>query len=88
MLQALGGVVQYLLPVPVLGSTEAGKRLYKYHRWSGYILLLLEVSTVVAATRTGYNLAVLRIPTWAVVIAIVITLTGVGARIRKHKLGM
>ena len=88
VLQALGGVIQYLLPVPILGSVEAGKRFYKYHRWSGYVLLLLEVSTVVAATQTGYNLAVIRIPAWAVVIAIILTLAGVGARIKKHKLGL
>lgn len=88
VLQGLGGVVQYLLPVPILGSVDAGKLFYKYHRWTGYVLLLLEVSTVVAATQTGYNLDVLRIPAWAVVIAIIVTLAGVGARIRKHKLGL
>ncbi|KAJ5155630.1 hypothetical protein N7492_008433 [Penicillium capsulatum] len=88
VLQALVGVVQYFLPVPILGSVDAGKRLYKYHRWSGYVLLLLEVSTIVAATQTGYNLEVLQIPSWAVVIAILLILAGVGARIQKHKLGI
>lgn len=88
VLQALVGVVQFFLPVTVLGSVNAGKRIYKYHRCTGYVLLLLESATVLAATRTDYNLAVLGIPTWAVLIALLITLSGVGARIKKHKLGL
>lgn len=87
-LQALVGVVQYFLPVAVLGSVDAGKRIYKYHRWFGYVLLLLEISTVVAATQTGYNLATIHIPAWAVVATAVAILVGVGARIKKHKLGL
>lgn len=88
VLQALVGVVQFFLPVTVLGSVDAGKRIYKYHRLTGYVLLLLESATVLAATRTDYNLAVLGIPTWAVLIALIITLSGIGARIKKHKLGL
>jgi len=88
VLQALIGVIQFFLPVTALGSLDAGKRVYKYHRWTGYVLLLLESATILAATQTGYNLAVLGIPTWAVLVAIVLTLSGVGARIKKHKLGL
>lgn len=88
VLQALVGVIQYSLPVTILGSVDAGKRVYKYHRWTGYVLLLLESATVLAATQTGFNLAALRIPVWAVVVALILTLAGVGARIKKHKLGL
>lgn len=88
LLQALVGVVQYFLPVTLLGSVDAGKRVYKYHRWTGYVLLLLESATVLAATQTEFNLAALKIPVWAVVVALILILVGVGARIKKHKLGL
>ncbi|KAJ5887934.1 Cytochrome b561 eukaryote [Penicillium taxi] len=88
VLQSLVGVVQYFLPVTILGSVDAGKTIYKYHRWSGYALLLLESVVVVAATQTSFNKATIHIPTWPVVIALIIVLAGVGARIKKHKLGL
>lgn len=86
--QALVGVTQYFFPRPILGSVDAGKRIYKYHRWFGYGLLVLELATVAAATQTTYNLTTLRIPLWAVLVASVLIIAGVGARIRKHKLGL
>ncbi|KAK1140122.1 Serine--tRNA ligase, mitochondrial [Aspergillus melleus] len=88
ILQALGGVVQYFLPSLVLGGANRGKRFYKYHRASGYVLLLLELATISAATRTTFNLAVLAIPLWAVLVAAVVIVAGVGARVKKHKLGL
>jgi hypothetical protein len=88
VLQASFGVIQFFFPVPILGSVDAGKRVYKYHRWTGYVLLLLEVSTVLAATQTPYNLNAIHIPTWGVAIAVILILLGVGARIRKGKLGL
>lgn len=88
VLQASFGVIQFFFPVTVLGSVDAGKRVYKYHRWVGYVLLLLEVSTVLAATQTPYNLNAINIPTGGVVAAVILTLLGVGARIKKAKLGL
>lgn len=88
LLQALLGVTQYFLPRKVLGSVDAGKSLYKYHRWYGYTLLLLELATVAAATRTTYNLTTLHIQLWTVLVAAVLVAAGVGARVRKHKLGL
>ncbi|KAL4897239.1 hypothetical protein BDV59DRAFT_170173 [Aspergillus ambiguus] len=88
ILQSLGGIVQYFLPQLVLGSVERGRSLYKYHRLSGYLLLILELVTVSAATRTTFNLSVLAIPLWAVLVAAGLVLIGVGARIKKHKLGL
>lgn len=88
ILQALVGIIQFVLPTIVLGSVDAGKRIYKYHRRAGYVLLLLEMATVVAATQTEYNLTTLRIPLWAVLIAVILTVAGVGARIKKRKLGL
>ena len=88
VIQALVGVFQFFLPVTIFGSVDAGKRIYKYHRWSGYALLLLEVATVVAATQTTYNLAAIHIPLWGVLVSVVLVLSGVGARIKKQKLGL
>ncbi|KAE8151045.1 seryl-tRNA synthetase [Aspergillus avenaceus] len=88
ILQASGGVIQYFIPVTVLGSVDKGKRLYKYHRGSGYVLLFLELATVAAATRTTYNVGVLLIPLWGVIVGAVLVLAGVGSRAKKHKLGL
>ncbi|OQE28566.1 hypothetical protein PENSTE_c003G03312 [Penicillium steckii] len=63
VLQALVGIAQFFFPVTVFGSVDAGKRIYKYHRWSGYVLLLLETALVLAATQTG----ALAIPTWLLI---------------------
>jgi hypothetical protein len=88
IIQAFGGVIQYFVPVKALGSVDNGRKLYKYHRLSGYVLLVLELATVTAATRTTFNLSVLAIPTWAVVVGAVLGISGVGARVKKHKLGI
>ncbi|RAL06676.1 cytochrome b561 domain-containing protein [Aspergillus homomorphus CBS 101889] len=87
ILQATVGVVQYFLPVTVLGSVNRGKSLYKYHRQSGYLLLVLELATVAAATRTAFNVNVLGIPLAGVLVGAVLVVAGAGARVRKHKLG-
>jgi hypothetical protein len=88
VLQALVGVIQYFVPAAILGSIDAGKRIYKYHRWGGYVLLLLEMATVVAATQTTFNLAAIHIPLYGVILTAILILSGVGARIKKHKLGL
>jgi hypothetical protein len=88
ILQALGGVALFLFPATFFGSVEAGKRTYKYHRRAVYVLLLLEMATVVAATQTTYNIEALHIPLWGVLVSAVLILLGVGARIKKHKLGL
>lgn len=88
VLQALFGVFQFFVPVTVFGSVDAGKRIYKYHRWGGYVLLLLEMATVVAATQTTYNITAIHISLWGVIVSVFLILSGVGARIKKHKLGL
>lgn len=84
VLQALVGVAQFFLPVTIFGSVDGGKRIYKYHRWAGYALLLLEAATVVAATQMG----TLNKPTWSIILALIITVLGLGSRVKKHKLGL
>ncbi|KAJ5643961.1 Cytochrome b561 eukaryote [Penicillium longicatenatum] len=88
--QSLFGVVQYFLPELVLGSVDNGKKLYKYHRWSGYVaLLVLEIPAAIwGATQTDYSIGFLHIPLWAVLAASAAVIIGLGARIKKQKLGL
>ncbi|OKL60431.1 hypothetical protein UA08_03995 [Talaromyces atroroseus] len=86
VLQALVGVAQFWVPTWVFGSVDNGKKIYKYHRVSGYTLLVLELATVVAATQTAFSESVLHIGLWAVIGTVIVTVLGVGARIRKQKL--
>ncbi|KAK4548896.1 hypothetical protein LTR36_008669 [Oleoguttula mirabilis] len=85
-LQAVVGVTQYFLP-GLYGGVDNAKALYKYHRAGGYLTLLVMLATVAAATQTDYNEKVLGIQLWAVVVAAVILVLGVGARIKPNKLG-
>ncbi|KAJ5670397.1 uncharacterized protein N7477_005760 [Penicillium maclennaniae] len=87
-LQAVVGVIQYFLPTVLLGSVDAGKRIYKYHRWSGHFLLLLEMATVLAAVQSTNNMMGLQINFLGVLVAVALILVGVGAGIQKRKLGL
>jgi len=86
--QALFGFLQFFLPVQVFGSVDKGKAVYKYHRWSGYIIMLMGLATICAATQTGFNKNILHIRLWAVLVACVLVIAGVAPRIKKHKLGL
>ena len=55
---------------------------------SGYVLLILSFATVAAATQISYNVGVLKIQLWAVIVTSVIVLVGVLPRIKKQKLGL
>lgn len=72
----------------VFGGVDNAKALYKYHRGSGYFLFLLLLATVISATSTDYNHAVLDIKAWAVVVASLLIVAGVYPRIHKTKLGV
>lgn len=87
VLQVLIGIIQFYLPETVLGSVDNGKKIYKYHRMSGYLILLFSLATVCAATQTSFNKNVLHIQLWAVIVASVLVVAGVLPRIKKQKLG-
>ena len=57
-------------------------------RISGYLIVILSLATVAAATFTGFNENVLKIKLWAVIISAVLVLIGLAPRIKKHKLGL
>jgi len=87
IIQGLIGFAQFYVPETVLGSVENGKMLYKYHRMSGYLILLMALATICAATQTGFNKGVLHIRLWAVLVASVLVLAGILPRIKKQKFG-
>ncbi|CAG8954422.1 hypothetical protein HYFRA_00006049 [Hymenoscyphus fraxineus] len=86
-LQALVGFTAYFVP-QLYGGVNQAKSLYKWHRISGYIVFLLLLATVAAATQTDYNKNVLDIKLWAVLVCSVLIVIGVFPRIKKEKLGL
>jgi hypothetical protein len=86
LIQSIVGVLQFFYP-HVLGGEEKAKKVYKYHRMSGYVIFVLATATICAATWTEYNMMVLKIHHWSVITASVILLAGLMARIQKGKLG-
>jgi hypothetical protein len=86
-LQALIGFSQFYVPNQVFGSVEKGKAIYKYHRMSGYFILVMALATICAATQTTFNADVLHIKLWAVIVAGILVLVGVIPRIKKNKMG-
>ena len=87
IIQAVAGIAQYYFP-SVFGGVESAKKLYKYHRASGYVVLTLSLATVAAATQTTFNKSTLHIKLWAIIVAAVLVLVGVLPRIKKQKLGL
>ncbi|OQO11503.1 hypothetical protein B0A48_03230 [Cryoendolithus antarcticus] len=84
--QAFVGLTQFFTPA-LYGGKENARKLYKYHRVSGYVVLALMLATVAAATSTDFNKNVLGMQLWAVVAASVITIVGIVPRIRLSKFG-
>lgn len=66
---------------------DNAKAIYKYHRVGGYITLVLMLATVCAATQTGFNVNVLQMQLWAVVVAAVLVVIGIVPRMRLAKFG-
>ena len=87
VVQAIVGITQYYTP-ELYGGVRKAKAVWKYHRMSGYVLLVLALATICAATQTGFNINVLHMQLWAVITASVITLVGVVPRIKLQKLGL
>lgn len=86
VVQVAVGAGMYFAPA-LFGGVEQAKKIYKWHRASGYLVLVLLLSTVAAATQTSYNLDTLGIKLWAVIVAAVLVLVGIVPRIRPAKFG-
>ena len=87
VLQLFVGITQYFTP-GLYGGVDNAKALYKYHRVFGYLTLVMMLVTVCLATQTDFNVNVLQMQLWAIVVACVIIMIGVVPRIRLSKFGM
>lgn len=87
VLQFIVGALQFYAP-SIFGSVDKAKSIYKYHRMSGYLIIILSVVTICLATQTPFNANVLCIRLWAAVVASILLLAGLIPRIKKHKLGL
>ncbi|KAM7208638.1 cytochrome b ascorbate-dependent protein 3 [Naviculisporaceae sp. PSN 640] len=87
VLQYIFGFLMWAVP-SVLGGEEKAKALWKYHRISGYLVLLLVLATVVAAVQTDYNKTVLNIQMWPTGLSVGLIVAGVFSRIQLRKLGI
>ncbi|RDL41288.1 Uncharacterized protein BP5553_01267 [Venustampulla echinocandica] len=83
--QAFVGATAYFVP-QLYGSVDKGKSLYKWHRATGYLILVMMLATMCAATQTDYNQTTLGIKLWAVLVSSILILIGVLPRIKKQKL--
>ena len=86
LLQYLVGFTMWATP-KLYGSEDNAKSIWKYHRYSGYVVLTLLLATICAATKTEFNEGVLHIKLWATIILSIVILVGVFPRIQKQKLG-
>lgn len=72
----------------VFGGLENAKKVWKYHRMSGYLLYALILATVVSAVYTDFNVNVLDLKLWAVLVSVVLIVIGVYPRLHPRKLGL
>lgn len=87
VIQTIVGFTQYYTP-SLYGSVANAKAIYKYHRASGYVALILMLATVATATKTTYNVNVLHLQLWVVITTSILVLIGIIPRIRLYKLGL
>ncbi|KAI0025705.1 eukaryotic cytochrome b561-domain-containing protein [Xylariomycetidae sp. FL0641] len=85
--QYLVGFTMFGLP-KLYGGEANAKKVWKYHRASGYLLLLLLMATFTSATKTDYNQNVLGLKLWAMLVIMVLLIVGIYPRIKKQKLGL
>ncbi|KAK3683765.1 eukaryotic cytochrome b561-domain-containing protein [Podospora appendiculata] len=85
--QYLFGFFMWAVPA-AFGGVDRAKATWRYHRYAGYVVLLLVLATVLSATDTDYNKGVLKIKTWSVALAVAMIVLGVFPRIQLSKLGI
>ncbi|KAL6908382.1 eukaryotic cytochrome b561 domain-containing protein [Trichoderma evansii] len=87
LLQYLVGFTMLVTP-KLYGGEENAKAIWKYHRFSGYFVLLLLLATINSATATDYNKNVLKLKLWATLVLSILVVIGIYPRIQKQKLGL
>jgi len=88
VVQFLVGVAQFYFPTLLFGSVDKAKSIYKYHRMAGYVILVMALATVAAATQTPFIKNVYHIKLWAVLVASGLILAGILPRVKKAKFGL
>lgn len=83
-LQYLVGFTMWATPA-LYGGRDNALAIWKYHRVSGYVVLLLLLATVSSSVKTEYVQNVLKLPLWPPVLMSVLIVAGVFPRIQKHK---
>ncbi|KUI58763.1 Cytochrome b ascorbate-dependent protein 3 [Cytospora mali] len=86
LVQYVFGFLMWGVP-GVFGGVDNAKALWKYHRFSGYLLYLLLLATVISAVYTDFNVNVLNIRLWTIVVAAVLLVVGVYPRLHPRKFG-
>ncbi|KAJ0167575.1 hypothetical protein CTA2_1773 [Colletotrichum tanaceti] len=87
LLQYIIGFTMWATP-KLYGGEDKAKSIWKYHRWSGYVVLVLLLVTVATAIDTPFNENVLKLKLWAVIITALMILVGIVPRVQKQKLGI
>ncbi|OHW91305.1 cytochrome b561 [Colletotrichum incanum] len=86
LLQYIVGFTMWATP-KLYGGEDKAKSIWKYHRWSGYVVLVLLLVTVATAVDTPFNENVLKLKLWAVIVTALLILVGIVPRVQKQKLG-
>lgn len=86
LVQYVFGFLMWGVP-GVFGGIDNAKALWKYHRMSGYLLYLLVLATVISAVYTDFNVNVLNIQLWTVIVAVTLVVIGVYPRLHPRKFG-
>lgn len=84
-LQYLVGFTMWATP-GLYGGGDAARKCWRWHRVSGYAAVLpMLLLTVFSSAFTPYNVAVLKVKWWALLIALGLVVAGVYARVPLHK---
>ena len=86
LLQYLVGFTMFLTPA-LYGGVDNAKAVWKYHRLSGYLVLVLLLVTVCSAVETDFNKSTLKLQLWSVILLSLLVLVGVIPRIQLFKFG-
>lgn len=87
IVQYVVGFTMFGLPALYGGEANA-KKIWKYHRMSGYFLLPFLMATIISATETDYNKNVLGLKLWAMILIMALMVVGIYPRVKKQKLGL
>lgn len=83
-LQLLVGLVQFYFP-NLLGGENKAKKLYKWHRASGYLISALAIVTITLGTQTDWYLGKVRV-LWIWILFDILIVVGMMPRIKPSKM--